>query len=36
MSVSSAIQRLAQEAIAAEAFIAEEAATKPISVRLPE
>ena len=36
MSVSSAIQRLAQEAIAAEAFNAEEAATKPISVRLPE
>lgn len=36
MSVSSAIQRLVDEAIATEALIAEEAATKPISVRLPE
>ena len=36
MSVSYAIDRLAQKAIATEAAIAEEAATKPISVRLPE
>ena len=36
MSVSSAIHRLVQDAISTEAFLAEEAATKPISVRLPE
>lgn len=36
MSVSSAIDHLAQQAVAIEAYIAEEAATKPISVRLPE
>lgn len=36
MSVSSAIDRLAQQAVAIEASIAEQAATKPISVRLPE
>jgi predicted transcriptional regulator len=36
MSVSSAIQRLVDHAIATEALVAEEAAIKPISVRLPE
>lgn len=36
MSVSSAIHRLVQDAISTEAFLAEVAATKPISVRLPE
>ena len=36
MSVSSAIGHLAQRAVAIEASIDEDAATKPISVRLPE